>query len=95
MASERLLNYNFNYTIQQKRNIVSNLTDRAILLSSETFHNTNICKIKQILLSNDYPKKFIEQCIKNRLRKIKFPNETTFTNNQPQATNFLTNVVES
>ena len=40
MASERLLNYNSNRTIQQKRNIVSNLTVRAILLSSETFHNT-------------------------------------------------------
>ena len=87
-TSSRLLNYNSNHTLKQKRNIISNLTDRTILLSDTSFLDINIVKIKQVLICNDYPESFINTHIKNRLQKIKF-NKKRFENTtdiQPKTT---------
>lgn len=46
--------------IHQKRAIIYGLIDRAILLSDNKFHKTNLQKVYQILINNDYPAKFIK-----------------------------------
>ena len=50
-CSGRLLNFNSHYTKQQKRNIISNLVDRALLLSDKSFHNKNIMLVKEMLIN--------------------------------------------
>lgn len=84
--SSRLLNYNSNHSIQLKKNIIYNLTDRAISLSNKQFHSMNLNIITDLLKENDYPPPFIESCISYRLRKIFFSQssispESTFHNN--------------
>lgn len=74
ISSGRLINYYSGHPVQQKVNIVYNLVDRAILLSHSSFHNTNLAKLKQILLNNDYPLDFIKKHVKIRLNSIKFRN---------------------
>ena len=71
-ASGRCINYFSNHPIQQKKNIVYNLTDRAISLSHKSFHLSNSKKVKQIFLNNDYLSKFIDKNIKIRMNKIKY-----------------------
>ena len=39
--SDRVINYSSNHPTQQKKNIVFNLVDRAILLSHHEFHHEN------------------------------------------------------
>ena len=46
--------------------------DRAILLSHESFHRTNLKKVEQLLINNDYPSSFIDNNIKIRMNKIKY-----------------------
>ena len=65
--SSRILNFHSNHSTQLKRNIVFNLTDRAINLSHKQFHKDNISLIKKILLENSYPIDFINANIKERL----------------------------
>ena len=85
-CSGRILNFHSNHSIQQKRNIVSNLIDRAMLLSHVSFHKQNIDIVKNILMNNNYPTQFIDSCISNRVRHHKFKNTTikTATNNLPE-----------
>ncbi|XP_043479904.1 uncharacterized protein LOC122509736 [Leptopilina heterotoma] len=71
-SSDRLINYFSDHPIQQKKNIVYNLVDRAISLSNKKFHFDNLKKIKTILKNNNYPIDFIENQIKIRMNKIKF-----------------------
>ena len=71
-SSNRVINYSSNHLTQQKKNIVFNLVDRAILLSHHEFHHENLCKVIQILKHNNYPSNFIDQNIKIRLGKIRF-----------------------
>ena len=54
-ASGRFINYFSNHPPQQKKNIVYNLIDRAILLSYESFHRANLKKVEQLLINNEYP----------------------------------------
>ena len=72
VASGRIMNYTSNHPIKLKKNIVFNLTDRAILLSHKTFHKQNINIVTQTLLNNGYPIQFINKNIKIRLNKHKF-----------------------
>ena len=58
-CSGSVLNYHSNHIIQLKRNIVWNLIDRAFLLAHESFYNTNMEIVKNILMDNDYPESFI------------------------------------
>ena len=70
-SSGRLLNFLSNHPLNQKRNIVFNLTDRAISLSHKSFHKKNIDLIKQLLKNNNYPTNFVNDCISKRLNCIK------------------------
>ena len=70
-SSDRVINYSSNHPTQQKKNIVFNLFDRAILLSHHEFHHENLLKVIQILKHNNYPSNFIDQNIKIRLGKIR------------------------
>lgn len=53
-----------------EKSIVFLLVDRAILLSHPQFHETNLEKITNILLDNNYPIKFITKFINIRREKI-------------------------
>ena len=64
--------YFTNHPLLQKKNIAYNLIDRAILLSHESFHRTNLKKVEQLLINNDYPSNFIDKNIKIRMNKIKY-----------------------
>uniref|UniRef100_A0ABD2W8E4 Reverse transcriptase domain-containing protein n=1 Tax=Trichogramma kaykai TaxID=54128 RepID=A0ABD2W8E4_9HYME len=75
--STRLLSYNSRHSMQQKINIVYNLTDRAILLSDQRYHSKNIEKIRKLLLENDYPISFINRHLFKRLWTIKNRRNTT------------------
>ena len=83
IASGRFINYFSNHPLQQKRNIVYNLIDRAILLSHESFRHTNLKTVEQLVINNDYPINFIDKNIKIRLNKIKYhsSNNSNIRNN--------------
>ena len=70
------------HPIQQKRNIVYNLVDRAFLLSDKSYHKQNRKIITDILLANKYPLHFINTYIDRRLKKINFirKNKTCINN---------------
>ena len=76
-SSGRILSFHSNHCIQQKRNIVSNLIDRAMLLSHVSFYKQNIDIVKNILMNNNYPIEFIDSCISNRVHYHKFQNIIT------------------
>ena len=79
-SSNRKINFNSKHRIKQKKAIVFNLVDRAILLAEKKFHNNNINTVKIILKENEYPIKFIEKHIAIRLNKIKTFKENQFDN---------------
>lgn len=81
-SSDRMINYFSDHPIQQKKNIVFNLVDRAISLSHSAFHSDNLKKVKSILKMNNYPIEFSEKYIKVRLNKIKFANLNNVKNNK-------------
>ena len=60
-SSGRVINFSSNHPIQQKKNIIYNLVDRAILLSHKKFHKDNLRKIQKMLLNNNYPWDFIQK----------------------------------
>ena len=68
--SGRILNFYSNHPISQKKAMVYNLVDRAILLSSSQFHQDNISKTKKILLANFYPAKFVQKYVDLRMKKL-------------------------
>ena len=78
MISGRMLNFNSVQPLHQKRGIVFNLIDRALLFSDEQFHKENVSKVIKLLHDNNYPKKFIHINIRKRMRLIKLNN----SNNQ-------------
>ncbi|CAB0039741.1 unnamed protein product [Trichogramma brassicae] len=67
----RILAFDSRHTAQQKKNIVFNLVDRAVLLADHRFHNKNLIYVKNILRLNGYPEKFSNENISLRLREIK------------------------
>ena len=89
MCSGRLLNFKSNHTMQQKRNIISNLVDRSFLLSDKKFHSNNLKLIYNMLIDNNYPKKFIDDCVQQRLRKHKYKSFNMIIN-IPKPKPFLT-----
>ena len=66
-ASDRFINHFSNHPLQQKKDIVYNLIDRAILLSHESCHRTNLKKVEKLRINNDYPSSFIDENIKIRM----------------------------
>ena len=70
IASDRVLLFTSNHTVQQKRNMVYNLVDRAFLLSEKQYYDDNQRIITQLLLNNKCPIEFIKIHMRNRLNKI-------------------------
>ncbi|XP_011862988.1 PREDICTED: uncharacterized protein LOC105559345, partial [Vollenhovia emeryi] len=70
--SGRYINFYSNHPIKYKTNIITNLVDRAILLSDERFHDSNIDTVKDILKNNCFPAHIIDKFIKKRLKEIKY-----------------------
>lgn len=62
--SGRYINYFSSYPNAYKINTITNLVDQAILLSNKRFHKQNIKIVKDLLLNNCFPKKFINKHIK-------------------------------
>ncbi|KAJ8678260.1 hypothetical protein QAD02_014047 [Eretmocerus hayati] len=69
--SQIYLNYDSHNPIAQKKATVYNLVDRGIKLADPVFHAKNLIKIKDLLMKNNYPLKFIARHISIRTRKIK------------------------
>lgn len=67
--SGRYLNYNSIAPVKYKKSVVTALTDRAIKFSHAQFRPNNLKKIKNTLINNNYPKKFIEPIIKSRIQR--------------------------
>jgi hypothetical protein len=68
--------------MKYKINIVRNLVDRAILLSDARFHNSNINKIKKILINNCYPKKVVDKYVNVRLGELQNRNNNDLVSNE-------------
>lgn len=83
IKSNRYLNFHSNTTIKYKKSIINSLVDRAIILSSNKFHTTNINLIKNILIQNKYPIQFINKNITSRIRILKNRNNTQSVDLQP------------
>ena len=71
--SGRFLHFSSNHPIEQKRAMVYTLVDKAILLADVGFHQKNLNIVKNFLIDNGYPEKFINFNIEKRLNKICFP----------------------
>ncbi|RLU15076.1 hypothetical protein DMN91_012963 [Ooceraea biroi] len=70
--SGRYINYFASNPLQHKINVITNLVDRAILLSDERFHDKNIQILNSILIINCYPPEFINKHVRNRLKQIEY-----------------------
>ncbi|XP_015124713.1 uncharacterized protein LOC107046575 [Diachasma alloeum] len=62
-SSGRVLNFQSNHLTAHKIGVVSGMLHRAIRLSHEDFHDSNISRVKDILMRNGYPNKFIMRCV--------------------------------
>ena len=89
VASGRLINFNSHHTLQQKKNIIFNITDRAILLSHNKFHMKNKEKIVKLLVDNGYPVDFINKNIDIRIKKIQIINAEKTITEKDTPSNFL------
>lgn len=67
--SGRMLSYYSEHPFSQKIGTLYNLFDRAIFLSHPKFHQKNIYKCIDLLLSNGYPLKTIFHYLKKRITK--------------------------
>lgn len=68
-SSNRLLNYFSSHPFIHKMNVVDNLINRVLKLSSNSFSRKNISLIKTILISNGYPSQLIEKRIQRHIYK--------------------------
>lgn len=80
--SGRLLHYRSNNPISQKKAVVYNLVDKAILLSDTRFYSENLNIVRNILLQNHYPIKFINENIKKRFRHLSHNDNNNNNDNQ-------------
>ena len=67
-SSDRFLNYKSNHTKSQKIGMVYTLVDKVFKLSHKSFHKENLIKIKNYLIKNNYPIKFIDYYSKKKIR---------------------------
>ena len=68
--SGRYLNYLSTQPSSQKKDVITGMVDRALLLSSPKFHYKDIKFIINILLNNDYLIDFIFNIINSRLKMM-------------------------
>ena len=71
-SSGRYLNFNSGHTKHQKIGMIYTLVDKAILLSEECYHTENLDIVKQLLINNNYPTKFIEYYMKKRVNTLEY-----------------------
>ena len=76
-ASGRCIHYLSHHPLSQKKAIVYNLIDRAILISHPSFIPKNTKKIRSLLQANGYPLEFINNHICIRLQHIQNQNLPT------------------
>jgi len=69
--SGRLLNFHSKHPMSQKRGIITNSTDKILLLSNPEFHQKNFFFLINNLLTNNYPLEMIFSSIRERL-SVKF-----------------------
>uniref|UniRef100_A0A5S6R594 Reverse transcriptase domain-containing protein n=1 Tax=Trichuris muris TaxID=70415 RepID=A0A5S6R594_TRIMR len=69
--SDRYLNFFSNHPINVRKGIITGMIDRAINLCDDETLVEEINHIRKTLLQNDYPKRFIDDTIKERIRKRK------------------------
>ncbi|XP_011882019.1 PREDICTED: uncharacterized protein LOC105569853 [Vollenhovia emeryi] len=69
--SGRYINYFSNHPHKYMTNIINNLTDRAVLLSDDSFHDANLKLVKEILTNNCFPTHVIDKHIKCRLKQLR------------------------
>ena len=62
--SARFLNFHPNHTKYHKVGMIYTLVDKAILLTDSSFHAKNLDLVKNFLIENGYPEKFIDFYIK-------------------------------
>ena len=62
-ASNRLLNYNSEHSLQQKISTISNLKHRIFTLSDNTFRHENTQRFREICQQNNYPKHLINKIL--------------------------------
>lgn len=86
ISTGRTINFNSNQPLHQKKAIIYNLVDRALLLSDPHFHAVNLQKIQNILLNNDYPITFINRYIKRRQHMISQQTISQHPSNTPLRT---------
>lgn len=68
--SRRYLNFHSHHPVQQEIGIIYGLVDRSILLSDASFHLTNLELVRQVLLENNYPGKFVDTHISRRINTL-------------------------
>ena len=63
-SSGRLLNFKSHHPIKQKNSVVLGLLFRALKLSHAEYHVENLKKVREILNMNNYPRSFVDVCLK-------------------------------
>ncbi|RLU25780.1 hypothetical protein DMN91_001939 [Ooceraea biroi] len=87
--SGRYINYHSNHPDNHKISVITNLVDRAILLSDPRFHVSNIEIVRKILTNNCYPLTFINKHISKGIRRIKGSDNTEGKHDQHANNNLV------
>ncbi|XP_071577748.1 uncharacterized protein [Temnothorax nylanderi] len=74
--SGRYTNFFSSHPFKYKVNTITSLLDRAILLSDESFHTSNINTVKKILLNNSFPMDLINKHINIRIKELQHRRDT-------------------
>ena len=80
-ASQRILNFNSQHSINHKINIVKNLMHRSTQLSHPQYHQEDQQIIRKILKNNGYPTKFIKTHMYNSTKKKSVYSQTADKDN--------------
>ena len=80
-SSGRYLNLNSGHTKHQKIGMIYTLVDKAILLSETCYHTENLNIVKQLLINNSYPTKFIDFYMKKRVNTLEYRITNVIENN--------------
>ena len=67
--------------MHHKTGVIKTLVDKAIKLAHPNFHKNNLKKVKEILLLNNYPKKFIDFHVNKRVNYITSTENNSISNN--------------
>ncbi|XP_046749843.1 uncharacterized protein LOC124413359 [Diprion similis] len=87
--SQRYLNFKSHYPRSYKIGTIINLVDRAINLSNECYHTSNLNLISDVLIKNDYPPGLLHKVISRRVSQISH-SDTNSTPNLGENNNIQT-----